>query len=220
MFVDHFGCFFVSSQTFPVLNFVCRFIGRLTAPIMCYFLVQGYLFTSSRKNYFIRLLSFGIISQIPFSLATNHTVLSLNLNMIFQLASCFLILYSYENIKNYVLKTFVIVVLFLFSVNCDWSFFAPLMVMVFYLSKDDFKKMLLSFTVLVVLISAVDCIFLLMNGYKWYGELWQLGLFLFIPVICLYNGECGKKSFFNKWFFYAVYPLHLLIIWIFKVFIV
>ena len=89
-----------------------------------------------------------------------------------------------------------------------------------YLSKDDFKKMLLSFAVLVVLISAVDCIFLLMNGYKWYGELWQLGLFLFIPVICLYNGECGKKSFFNKWFFYAVYPLHLLIIWIFKVFIV
>lgn len=220
MFVDHFGYFFVSSLEFPVLNFICRFVGRLTAPIMCYFLVQGYLFTSSRKKYFIRLLTFGIISQIPFSLVKTNTLLCTEMNMILQLASCFLILYSYENIKNYVLKTVVMIALFLFSGNCDWSFFAPLMVMIFYFSKDDLTKLILSFAVLVVLIAAVDCTFLMINGYKWYSELWQLGLFLFIPVICLYNGEDGKKSFFNKWFFYGIYPLHLLIIWAVKVFIV
>ncbi|MCQ2972519.1 MAG: conjugal transfer protein TraX [archaeon] len=28
----------------------------------------------------------------------------------------------------------------------------------------------------------------------------------------LYNGESGKKSAFNKWFFYIFYPGHLLII--------
>ena len=33
--------------------------------------------------------------------------------------------------------------------------------------------------------------------------------FLVIPFMFLYNGEEGRKSSFDKWFFYTFYPLHL-----------
>ena len=63
-------------------------IGYFTAPVMCYFLVEGYHYTKSKKKYAIRLLVFALISQIPFSLAFEHG----NLNMIYTLFICFLIL--------------------------------------------------------------------------------------------------------------------------------
>ena len=41
--------------------------------------------------------------------------------------------------------------------------------------------------------------------------------FLVIPFMFLYNGEEGRKSSFNKWFFYAFYPIHLWVLMILSV---
>ena len=51
------------------LYVICRFLGRLTAPIMCFFLAEGFAKTSSRRRYVIRLLVFALISQVPYALA-------------------------------------------------------------------------------------------------------------------------------------------------------
>ena len=64
-----------------------------------------------------------------------------------------------------------------------------------------------------------DSFFLLNNGYHWYGELWQLGLFMFIPVLYMYDGKKIKLNIFNKWIFYVFYPLHFIIIGIIKLLI-
>ena len=44
-------------------------IGYFTAPVMCWFLVEGYHYTRSKKRYAARLAVFALVSEIPFCLA-------------------------------------------------------------------------------------------------------------------------------------------------------
>lgn len=45
-----------------------RVPGRITAPIMCYMIAEGFYHTSSKKKYLCRLLLFAFISHIPYNL--------------------------------------------------------------------------------------------------------------------------------------------------------
>ena len=69
-------------------------IGFFTAPVMCYFLVEGFRYTRNRKNYGLRLFVFALLSQFPFSLAFHDMIrtfsIPLYLNMICTLFICFL----------------------------------------------------------------------------------------------------------------------------------
>ena len=64
MLLDHMAVFLLppeKSHVQIVLYIIMRTIGRITAPLMFYFLGEGYIFTSSRLKYGIRLLCFGLI---------------------------------------------------------------------------------------------------------------------------------------------------------------
>lgn len=63
-------------------------IGYFTAITMCYFLVEGFYYTHSRRKYGERLLIFAGISQVPYMMAFDFS----QLNMIFTLFICFMIL--------------------------------------------------------------------------------------------------------------------------------
>ena len=217
MLLDHigmiFGGFFMQTAAGTVLYTILRVIGRLTAPIMCYFLVQGFIHTSSRKNYAIRLAVFALISQVPYALAHRHSLLTPDFNMIFVLLISFAMLCVWESRLERLPKTLLLIILMCLSVFCDWGLFAPLMVMFFYVFRDNRKKQIITYCILALIVCVLSCIMLPMNGFAWYRELWQLGLFLFIPVIFIYNGQSGCASHFNKWFFYVFYPAHLLLLW-------
>jgi len=61
----------------------------------------------------------------------------------------------------------------------------------------------------------VAAIFIVSTGnIEWYEAVWQIGSFLPIPLISLYNGESGRKNLVNKWAFYLFYPLHFLALWL------
>ena len=102
MLIDHVGYLFLSVDT-PA-GFLCRLIGRLTCPIMCFFLAEGFAHTSSRKKYAVRLLGFAIVSQPVYSLMKTGKLFSTSFNMLFTLLIAFLILWCYEDIPHSIWK--------------------------------------------------------------------------------------------------------------------
>lgn len=65
MLIDHIAWCFV--DTYSVLGQIMHVIGRLTAPIMCYFIAEGYYYTRNVKKYLLRLGLFALISWAPFT---------------------------------------------------------------------------------------------------------------------------------------------------------
>lgn len=209
MLIDHIAFCFIPSSSFT--HSICRFIGKLTAPIMCYFLVEGYKYTSSKIKYLMRLSVFSIVSQFAFSLALFNKLFVFKFNMIFTLLLCFIVLLSYEKIKNKIVKWWIISALIIFSYYCDWGIFAPIWSLSFYIFKGNISKQVLSYSIITTIVIIIK--YIIIAAYPWNHILVQLGLLLFTAVLYLYNGERGKSSKFNKWFFYIFYPLHLLLLY-------
>ena len=63
MFLDHFSYFFPPTNP---LAFPIAFFSRLTAPVMAFFIAEGYYYTRDVKKYMKRLLIFAVISYIPY----------------------------------------------------------------------------------------------------------------------------------------------------------
>ena len=209
MIMDHIAFLFISP--FSTMYNVFRTLGKITAPIMCFFLAEGYNYTSSKTKYGIRLLIFAIISQFAFSLTFYNKLFTFNFNMIFTLLLSFIVLLSYEKIRNKLIKYIVIIALVLFSNFFDWGIFAPLWVLAFYLFRGKISRQAISYYIITSIVIIVKCV--IINNYSWSNMLIQFGLFLFIPILYLYNGKKGNSNRFNKWFFYIFYPLHLIILY-------
>ena len=141
MLLDHIA--FIFSGIFQnyswgfALRFIFRFFGRITAPVMCWFLVQGFIHTSSRKKYAIRLLIFTVVSQVPYTLFRPDVSLFAGLNVIYTLLVSFLMLCVLESELETFPKWVIVIALIALSMAGDWAIFAPLMVLFFYYFKDD-----------------------------------------------------------------------------------
>lgn len=214
MLIDHIGMFFV--PTTNIAGWICRIIGRLTAPIMCYFLAEGYKYTSSKIKYVERLFIFAVISQFAYAFSHGNNILKLDFNVIYTLFICFVILCCYDMIKNNIVKWITIASLFVLTFIGDWGIIAPLWVLTFWIYRDSRKKQVISYSVIAAFVVLADMAVLPTKGFHWYGELWQVGLFMFIPLIYMYNGQKGKSGSFSKWFFYFFYPVHLAILGLIK----
>ena len=208
-----FSNFFKNYSWGFAVCFILRFFGRITAPVMSWFLVQGFEHTSSRKKYALRLLIFAIVAQIPYALIRYDVQIFAGLNVIYTLLVSFLMLCVLESNLKAFPKWLIIIALLTLSIFGDWAIFVPMMVVFFYLFKDDKKRLLLFYCLASALVVLTDILILCLRHYYWWQELWQLGMFLFIPLYLSYNGEPGSRAPFHKWFFYAFYPLHLLVLW-------
>ena len=217
MLLDHLAAFLLSPEKYPALiglYIIMRIIGRIAASVMFYFLAEGYIHTLSRRNYCLRLLSFAILSQIPYSLVRYGSVSSGDLNVIFTLLISFLMLMVTDRITNQAIKGMAVFLFMLISVFSDWGLIGPLMAWLFYVNREDRKKQIRDYLMIICIQLLSTVIFIVCNTQNWYEGICQLGIFMVIPLIASYNGEAGKKTLMNKWLFYVFYPLHLMIIWL------
>ena len=125
---------------------------------MCYFLVEGYQYTHSKKKYLQRLVLFAFLSQIPYSLAfTSGTYIEFHgFSMMTTLVLCFLILLTAEQVKNKPVRILLIVLMMLLSLFCDWALLAPIFTLLFLWAKNSDGRLKLAFLLCAVLFGLVN----------------------------------------------------------------
>lgn len=222
MTMNHVARVFLTPGT--VIYEVFIYIGYYTAPIMCYFLAEGYRYTHSKVKYGLRLLIFAAISELPFCMAFseafagNDGVTYCGMNMIFTLMLCFGMIWVLEEAKSTFLKIIAVIAAFYLSMYSDWSFIAPMFTLLFQWAGRDKEKIKGAFAAAVLLQGLYR--FMTVNGI--YSETESLIYALKnmvgpalagLTVIYGYNGRRMEKGQnFSKWFFYIYYPAHLAMI--------
>lgn len=213
MLIDHTAWAFV--PTYSVLGQLMHIVGRITAPIMCFFIAEGYTHTHSFKRYAYRLALFALISQVPFTFFQTGQLrfvvpgfFSESFNVIYTLFLSLLAIYVYDKIGNPLLRTLAGVGLCLLSLPGDWMFFDILFTLVFWENRGNFRRQAQAFSILAVFMvffAAASA------GHLFYHQLFQAGIFLSLPILSLYSGERGGGRH-SKWAFYIFYPAHLLVL--------
>lgn len=217
MVVDHVAWGFVEFMT--PLGQVMHVIGRLTIPIMCFFVAEGFRYTSSRKGYVFRMALFSVVAMLPFYLFFGE-MYEYRQNIIFDLLLGLLLLnvLEYKKFRRWH-KVVLAAGLFLTSIAVGgWILMPMLYILVFYYVKD-FKKQAawvtgLTILLQVFLITAVELNRVLhfsKYDWPWYDKLYFLGFILPLFLLKYYNGEKGK-TVFGRYFFYLFYPAHFLVL--------
>jgi hypothetical protein len=205
MTVDHVGLLF-----FPEYPFF-RIVGRIAFPIFAYLLVLGMESTHDTRGYFNRLLFFALISQVPYSLM-NGTEPWVKLNIFFTLCLGLGTVYYVD--KNSL--AFILPLVASIIIPVDYGVYGTATVLFFYLLRRNWKMGAAIFVLINVVILLSD---------SWYQPFSVFAL----PLILLHDlgkppfnwvVEQARPSTFRKYFFYAYYPLHLLLLWALKTFII
>lgn len=191
------------------LDLLLRGIGRMAFPIYCFLLVEGFHYTHSRRKYAARLFVFALISEVPFDMALNQSVLEFSYNNVFftlflgllviMAADWVMERFSSDNLTSEIGRITLLVVIGMvgcalasYVISCDYGASGVIAIYIMYLLRS---KRELGFALAVVSLGVFS------------GELELLALLMLIPLH-FYNGTRGKQ---HKYFFYAFYPLHLLL---------
>ncbi len=233
MLIDHMACVFLENAhtadgrsfmySLPqgeLLDSVLRAVGRQAFPIFCFFLVEGFLKTSSRVKYFLRLLLFAALSQFPFQKSIFPRAAHFHGSVMCTLVIGMLAIWVIDAMKLAFLEkdpeegersegAGVIYAGLFVLVSCssvyglsrlaqmlrtDYSFGGVVLIVLMYI----FQKY------------RIPGLFISWAWLSWYNNLELYSAPAFFMLAC-YNGKRGKQ---HKYFFYLFYPAHLLILWL------
>ena len=200
MVIDHFTAAF--ELTLPEnIYHLGRNIGRTSFPLFAYMIAVGYIHTKNKKNYLLRLVGVGLISEVLFDylLFDKFFVMSYN-NIFFTLALGLLALiisgYVRENIKNlYVAALVEYAVVFQIGYlaqfcHTDYGFYGVFLIYTFYIYLRSNKKITLLLPMLFGMIQTP----------------YVLPAYL---LIYLDDGTHGRHL--SKYITYLFYPAHILV---------
>lgn len=179
------------------LDSVLRCIGRTAFPIFCFLLVEGAVHTRSPKKYLLRLAAFAAVSEIPFDLALHNQFFYWgSQNVFFTLLAGLAVILVFQRYPGEGWKgVLALAVLGTAAELCgtDYGAVGVAVITAMYLLRDRFAAAAVLSLILLVLLSRL--------------EIYSIPAFL---CIALYNGKRGRQP---KYFFYAFYPAHLLLLW-------
>ncbi len=220
MVVDHTAWGFV--EMFSVQGQIMHVIGRLTIPIMCFFVAEGYKKTSSVKGYIERMATFAAISIIPFYLFFGHEY-GYRQNFIFDLLLALLSLAVMEkkDLAKPLRYAGLACLIIISALIGGWPIYPILLVLVFYYGKS-FKQKAAFVSLFTVLTIGSTVVLIKLNevynfapayaDWRWYQWMYFLGFVLALPLLKLYNGKKGEYPFKKRHFFFAFYPGHFMIL--------
>lgn len=219
MTIDHLTWAFFPGIQAVWYVFALHIIGRLTAPIMWFFIAEGCYYTRSIWKYAGRLFLFALISHFTYCFAFGIPFLPFSNGSIFNQTGVMwslawaVVLVAVNRDERFPqwVKVLSFPVICLITFPSDWSCIAVMCPFFLYHHRGDFKRQAIDIVVWTLMYAAVYIIFL----DKLYGVL-QLFTFLTIPILAQYSGERGKKRRGMKWLFYIYYPVHLIVIGIIR----
>lgn len=212
MTIDHIGYLLVPESV------ILRAIGRVAFPIFAYFVAEGFRYTSNKEKYLIRMLVAACVTQLLFTIVQLDFV-----NVMFTFAISIGILISFERIPNYNWSVLFLGLLISVLIDCDYSFYGVLMVMLFYYEKS-FVRISIGIFILTTLLLLfqinfnIMILFIIFNDLEMYISFFLQYLCMFsIPLLMMYDHKriVYNSSFLKqgmKYLFYCYYPLHLIVL--------
>ncbi|MGN1415826.1 MAG: TraX family protein [Oscillospiraceae bacterium] len=221
MLTDHIAWCFV--DTYSPLGEIMHIIGRITAPVMTFFIAEGFYYTKNANKYLLRLGVFAVISYFPYiymEYGTFYHVTGKGLGLIdylprqgviYTLCLAVLALKTVHSEKLHdAVKCMIVILLCIAALIGDWMFFPVIWAVLFDRYRGSFKDQAAAFAVSSVIMVGA---YLAYCGFE-FADMFQYGVLLALIPLHFYNGKRGKilgeKA--DKWFFYIFYPLHMLIL--------
>ena len=191
----------IANENLYMIYSVTRFIGRIAFPIFCFLLVEGFMRTGNAKKYALRLGIFALISEIPFDLALSSAVFE----------------WTYQNVFFTLFIGFVTMMVLDYIERTEWPLFAKALSSGAILLAGAALAEVLGTDYGAKGVLAILALYLFRRSRQWQlvagcaAFLWEMPALLgFIPI-AFYNGKRGMKL---KYFFYAFYPVHLVILYL------
>ena len=190
-----------SIMGFATLALVFQAIQTCAAPIFAFLLVEGYLHTSNFKNYLTRVAVLAVVSELPYNLAMDGSLIDLSSrNPVFALALGLIVMklfdrYQEKGAANIAIKVAIGLAAFIWAKMLGIADGAPLVLLTIafwaFRNKPNFRNM-------AGCAAAALC-----SLFSMFYICSPMG----VMTLYMYNGEVGNK---NPKVNYAAYPLMLL----------
>ena len=202
MATDHCAYYLLDESS--VAYEVMRCFGRVAFPVFAFLVAEGFAHTRNRMRYFLSLLLFAVISEVPWYLLNGMDGTH---NVMFTLALGVAALAAFERLREHRVLCCCSLLLAVWLAawsGTDYEWRGVLMITVFYLL-GMVKNTPVTLRRMLQLLFA----FLLMMHYG------VIGALLACAVIFLYDGTRGFiHGNVAKYGFYAFYPVHLFLLWL------
>lgn len=236
MFIDHFAAIIISESVKHIGNnysyieykeiyervvnlyYVMRIVGRIAFPIFIFLMLEGIRYTRNKYKYLLRMFIFAIISEVPFALAIRGEITGFSATNVFftltiGLAICIIIEKLLDKKKKWTIIIILVVVAIgeyvAYILNTDYSYLGVFAIVAGFIAKSfiannnkHINGISCEKTSQIVCAITICLVLFLSQGIE------RFCVLSLIPI-CLYNGDRGIRL---KYFFYAFYPLHLLIL--------
>lgn len=219
MIVDHVGAVF-----FPAVT-ALRVVGRIAFPLFCYGVVLGSIATRDWRRYALRLLLGGLVSQGPYMLAMGHSLTELNVLFTLLLGLLSIVAVQKKRYGSAVWGPALCLAL-ASAVRMDYGWKGVLFILLLYLARGSRGGVAAAVSAFCLYWGAASSDVSYLFGFSRdmglgaLSGLWNLissvlrlqALALLSLPFMLAATDSGIRL--GKWFHYAVYPGHLLAIYL------
>lgn len=184
----------IGSHTLSVYN-IMRKMGRISFPIFCFLLVEGFMHTGNRCKYGRNLIIFALISEIPWNLVHSGSFFYSGQNVFFTLflgylGLCAIEKYSEDRAKQIGCLVLLMIAALVFNADYGMRGFG-FIIMLYALRGTTIIRGVVGSCMLPSYFAGIA----------------------FVPI-AMYNGKRGFiKGKGAKYMFYAIYPIHMFILY-------